>query len=149
MAFPYNPTPVGDFSMSSPDTSAPDHPLRPEDRAFYTKALWASLLKPNGTRSDLIDLGMEVLAKTPLSKIDEKKFARLLPYLSQASEAFALQVRTKLMSEFEAFIQTQEDTYEARISALEAELKDLRTLPPSEKKTSETPATPPFEISNG
>jgi len=152
--------------MSNNETS-PEPSMSREDIAFYTKALWAALLKPNGTRSDLIDLGMEVLTKTPLSKISPKKFERLLPFLSQAAEDFAQQARSRMISEFETFVLTLEraqsekieglekimeyerNEYKERLASYETQLKTLEQKNIAEQPTTEQPVTEPTEAPNG
>lgn len=69
-----------------------------EDTAYFIKSLWTALLKPDWERSDLIDLGMAVFTKTPLSKLDPKKFGKLFPYLTAVAEELGALVNNHLMA---------------------------------------------------
>lgn len=136
--------------MSSPEPTTPNEPMSKEDIAFFIRTLWSSLLKPSWSRSDLIDLGMEIFTKTPLGKVDQKKFGRLLPFLSQASEDFGQQVRGKFMTEFETFIKDLEASYDERIKTLEGKIAALQAqVPSTETPAAEPQASDPTEVSNG
>jgi hypothetical protein len=70
-----------------------------EDIAFFIKHLWEALLAPSWSRDDLIDLGKAVFARTPLSKIEQKRFDRLLPHLTQMVKSLGVAVQAKLLEE--------------------------------------------------
>jgi hypothetical protein len=136
--------------MSSNEPTTSDQPMTKEDIAFFIRTLWSSLLKPTWARGDLIDLGMELFAKTPLSQVDQKKFGRLLPFLSQASEDFGKQVRAKFMAEFETFVRNVESSYDERIKTLEAQIAALQTqVPSAETPVADPQALDPAEVQNG
>ena len=75
-----------------------------EDIAFVIKTLWNSLLKPDWERGDLIDLGMAVFTKVPLSKLDPRKFSKLLPFLSIVAEDLGNAIHNHLMKEVDAYV---------------------------------------------
>src|SRR5271157_3837954 len=82
----------------------PTPKMSKEDIAFYIRSIWESLLKPDWERSDLIDLGMAIFAKTPLSRLDPKKFSKLLPFLSAMAEELGKKTREHMMTEFETYV---------------------------------------------
>jgi hypothetical protein len=136
--------------MSSNEPTTPDQPMTKEDIAFFIRTLWSSLLKPTWARGDLIDLGMELFSKTPLSQVNPKKFERLLPFLSQASEDFGKQVRAKFMVEFESFVKNLEAAYNERIQTLETQIESLHAqVPSTEVPTTNSQALDPAEVQNG
>ena len=58
-------------------------PLDDASVATYIRAIWNALTTPSWNRKDLIDLGISVHAKTPLGKLDQNVFDRLLPKLTE------------------------------------------------------------------
>ena len=64
-----------------------DSPEKRATRAQNIRTLWETLLAPNWTKDDLIDLGKAIFAKTPLKRFDPVKFDRLFPHLVKITEA--------------------------------------------------------------
>ena len=63
-----------------------DSPEQRATRAQNIRTLWETLLAPNWTKDDLIDLGKAIFAKTPLKRFDPAKFDRLFPHLVRVTE---------------------------------------------------------------
>jgi hypothetical protein len=82
----------------------PSFILTREDNAFFIRNLWEALITPTWTRDDIIELGKAVFAKIPLSKLDDKKFNQLLPYLSKMSENLARRIHAHIISEQETML---------------------------------------------
>jgi hypothetical protein len=150
--------------MSDPKTDDQSPAMSKEDIAYFIRTMWESLLKPNWPRADLIDLGMAIFTKTPLSKMDQEKLGKLLPNLAIVAEHFGKQVAAKFSTEFDAFLQVQAEAHKAE--ALKAEkhraeaLKVASIAPPLHvvpeattisaaeepaEQTVEQPAEPPAE----
>jgi hypothetical protein len=126
---------------NSPDTQLPPV-LSREEIAWFIRSTWEALLKPNWKRSDLIDLGMAVFAKTTLAKMDQKKMGELLPYLSIVAEELGVKVRTRVTAEIEAALKAQEASHPAPIPSEPVATPTVAT------EASPEPATTP-EGSNG
>jgi len=78
--------------------------LSKEDTAFFIRNLWEAVLAPAWTKDDIIEFGKAVFAKVPLSKIDDKKFDLLLPYLTKMSETLAQRLHTRIVEEHEKLV---------------------------------------------
>ena len=71
------------------------------DSAFFIRNLWEAVLAPAWTKDDIIEFGKAVFAKVPLSKIDDKRFDLLLPYLTKMSETLAQRLHARIVEEHE------------------------------------------------
>lgn len=87
-----------------PTCEDPSFRLSKEDTAFFIRNLWEALITPTWTRDDIIELGKAVFAKVPLSKLDDKRFNQLLPYLTKMSENLALKIHSHILDEQDAVI---------------------------------------------
>jgi hypothetical protein len=111
--------------MSDSKSPADDKIIEPtepvmskEDIAYFIRTMWSSLLIPKWERLVLIDLGTAVHAKTPLSKLDQKKLNELLPHLSVVAENFGKTVSTKFSTEYNAYLKAQEKAHLAALAAI-------------------------------
>jgi hypothetical protein len=113
--------------MSNSQTPTPDNAptMSKEDIAYFIRTMWEALLKPSWDRSDLIDLGMAVFAKTTLSKMDQKKLGRLLPSLSIVASEMGEHVRHKFESEFKTLLEAQEVAHHAALATAQASFEAL------------------------
>jgi len=75
-------TTIGDLVLHRDPSSRFDR----EDTAYLIRSTWDSLLAPSWLRNDVVDLGKQVRAKTPLSKLDARLFERLLPHLTSIAK---------------------------------------------------------------
>jgi hypothetical protein len=94
------------MTESKNSNEEPSFILTKEDTAFFIRNLWESLITPTWTRDDIIELGKAVFAKIPLSKLDDKKFNQLLPYLSEMSGYLAHRIHARIISEQETMLTT-------------------------------------------
>ena len=78
--------------------------LSKEDTAFFIRNLWEAVLAPAWTKDDIIEFGKAVFAKVPLSKIDDKRFDLLLPYLTKMSETLAQKLHARIVEEHEKLV---------------------------------------------
>jgi hypothetical protein len=146
--------------MTEPKTTCedPSFNLSKEDTAFFIRNLWEALITPTWTRDDIIELGKAVFAKVPLSKLDDKRFDQLLPYLTKMSENLALKIHARLMSEQEAMLAASKSA--AVSSSPESNNPPPKDSPPeivenkptitiqSSTEMTSAPASPPAEPSN-
>jgi hypothetical protein len=122
-----------------------------EDIAYFIKTIWTALLKPDWERSDLIDLGMAVFIKTPLSRLDAKKFEKLFPYLTIVAEDLASHLSAFMMKAFEEYLKAHHNASpEAEILGPKVDLLAEASTSP-EAKTSSLQAEAPAvkEENNG
>jgi hypothetical protein len=128
--------------------------LTREDTAFFIRNLWEALITPTWTRDDIIELGKSVFAKIPLSKLDDKKFNQLLPYLTKMSECLARKIHAHIIDEQEAMLAT------VKSEAASTSPEPISPPPPSDGKpaiinqnstetTGVEPTSPPAEPNNG
>lgn len=107
-----------------------------EDLAFFVNTIWSSLLVPSWLRDDLIELGKAVYAKTPLAKLDDKKFAQLLPFLKVVAESLGDKIYTKLAEMTQPLIDEN-----LRLQATNAKVKAEIELLQEKMKEKPAPAT--------
>lgn len=63
--------------------------LSNEQVALLIKNLWGALITPPWKKDDLIDLGKVVWSHTPINKLDDHLFSRLMPLLTQVALALS------------------------------------------------------------
>lgn len=94
-----------------------------EDIAFFVRNIWESLLEPSWSRDDIIEFGKAVFAKTPLAKIPDDKFEKLLPYLSKIAESLGGRVQVKILEGQDEMIQILNSNTQVKILKIQEEAR--------------------------
>jgi septal ring factor EnvC (AmiA/AmiB activator) len=121
----------------APEASQEPGLLSKEDTAFFIKTVYESLIAPTWSRDDIIELGKVIYAKAKLADIDDKKFAKLFPYLQQIAMAVAERVRGKVV-EWSQPLMTACEEARKQITKLEGEKAKLAAELAGQKATIES-----------
>lgn len=125
-----------------PEVQPPANPaMSREDIAFFINAIWSSFLAPEWLRDDLIELGKAVYAKTTLAKLDDKKFAQLLPFLTKMAESMGTKLHVKVL-ELSQPLLDDNARLQADLTKVEAERNSLASTLEATKKNASAMIAP-------